>query len=157
MFIMDYESNQGWYDPRIVPYESLTLDPAAIIFHYGQTVFEGLKAYIGVNGDVRLFRPNKNMERMNHSSDRLCMPQIDESFVLMALKKLITIDKDWIPNAEGTSLYIRPFMIATEANLSVSASHNYRFMIILSPVGSYYKERSEEHTSELQSRGHLVC
>lgn len=140
MFIMDYESNQGWYDPRIVPYESLTLDPAAIIFHYGQTVFEGLKAYIGVNGDVRLFRPNKNMERMNHSSDRLCMPQIDESFVLMALKKLITIDKDWIPNAEGTSLYIRPFMIATEANLSVSASHNYRFMIILSPVGSYYKE-----------------
>lgn len=140
MFMMDYEEGKGWYDPRIMPYQPITLDPAAVIFHYGQTVFEGLKAYIGKDGSIRLFRPEKNMTRINHSSERLCMPQIDETFVLQALKELIRMDQDWIPNAEGTSLYIRPFVVATESNLSVSASRHYRFMIILSPVGSYYKE-----------------
>lgn len=140
MFVMDYSDEKGWHDPRITPYEPLTLDPAAIIFHYGQTVFEGLKAYMTKEGEVHLFRPNKNMERLNKSCERLCMPQLDEEFALEALKQLISIEKDWIPTAEGTSLYIRPFMIATEPFLGVAPSHRYRFMMILSPVGAYYKE-----------------
>lgn len=140
MFIMDYSEGKGWYDPRIVPYQPIVLDPASVIFHYGQTVFEGLKAYIGKEGTVRLFRPEKNMERLNHSNDRLSMPQVDEELALEALKQLIKVDKEWIPMAEGTSLYIRPFIIATDSSLSVAVSDQYRFMIILSPVGSYYKE-----------------
>lgn len=140
MFIADYSDEKGWFDHRVVPYEPLTIDPAAIVFHYGQTVFEGLKAYLSEDGKIRLFRPEQNMRRMNQSSARLCMPQINEDLALQALKQLLTIDKDWIPKAEGTSLYIRPFMIATEPYLGVAASTTYRFMIILSPVGSYYKE-----------------
>lgn len=140
MFIMNYEADKGWHDPRVVPYQPIVLDPAAVIFHYGQTVFEGLKAYKSEDGTIRLFRPEKNMKRINHSNERLCMPQIDEDLALDALKKLIQVDKDWIPTAEGTSLYIRPFIIATDSSLSVSASGSYQFMIILSPVGSYYKE-----------------
>lgn len=140
MFIADYSEDKGWFDHRVVPYEPLTLDPAAIIFHYGQTVFEGLKAYLGEDGTIRLFRPEQNMRRMNQSSTRLCMPQIDEEMALEALKQLLKVDKDWIPGEAGTSLYIRPFMIATEPYLGVAPSTKYRFMIILSPVGSYYKE-----------------
>lgn len=140
MFLMDYKEGEGWYDPRIVPYQSLTLDPAAIIFHYGQTVFEGLKAYITEGGEVQLFRPEKNFERLNHSNDRLCIPHIDEQFALEALKQLVEIEKDWIPTEEGTSLYIRPFIIATEPYLGVAPSKQYKLMIILSPVGAYYKE-----------------
>lgn len=140
MFVMDYSEEKGWYDARITPYAPIVLDPAAIIFHYGQTVFEGLKAYIAKNGDVHLFRPEKNLERINHSSERLCMPQIDEAFVLEALKKLIAIEKEWIPTAEGTSLYIRPFIIGTEPYLGVAPSKRYRLIIILSPVGAYYAE-----------------
>lgn len=139
-FIMDYKEGQGWYDPRIVPYGPITLDPAAIIFHYGQTVFEGLKAYITKDEEVLLFRPEQNMKRLNRSSERLCIPAIDEQLALEGLKKLIQIDRDWIPTLEGTSLYIRPFIISTEPHLGVSASKEYRFMIILSPVGAYYKE-----------------
>lgn len=140
MFIMDYKKDKGWYDARIVPYQPITLDPAAVIFHYGQTVFEGLKAYHREDGTVGLFRPDKNIERLNQSSDRLCMPEIDHELALDALKKLIQIDKDWVPTAAGTSLYVRPFVIATQSSLNVAASTAYRFMIILSPVGSYYKE-----------------
>lgn len=140
MFVWNYTEGKGWYDPRIVPYEPITLDPAATVFHYGQTVFEGLKAYLTKDEEVLLFRPDQNMKRLNKSNDRLCMPQIDEELALSALKQLITIDRDWIPTAEGTSLYIRPFMIATEPYLGVAPSKNYQFMIILSPVGAYYKE-----------------
>ena len=140
MFIMDYAEGKGWYDPRIVPYQPISLDPAAMVFHYGQTVFEGLKGYVTKEGKVLLFRPEKNMQRMNLSNDRLCIPQIDEELIMDALKRLIKIDKDWIPTAEGTSLYIRPFIISTESYLGVSPSKHYQFMIILSPVGSYYKE-----------------
>jgi branched-chain amino acid aminotransferase len=140
MFVADYFEGEGWVDHRIVPYEPLQIDPAATIFHYGQTVFEGLKAYIGKDGKVLLFRPEENMRRMNKSSERLCMPQIDEENALEALKQLITVDKEWIPTTEGTSLYIRPFMVATEPYLGVSPAKKYKFIIILSPVGSYYKE-----------------
>lgn len=140
MFIMDYTTGKGWYNPRIVPYQSISLDPAAKIFHYGQTVFEGLKAYRTKDNRILLFRPEKNMQRLNLSNDRLSIPQIDEELALEALKQLINIEKDWIPAAEGTSLYIRPFIISTEPALGVSPSNNYKFMIILSPVGSYYAE-----------------
>lgn len=140
MFMMDYTEGTGWHDPRIVPYQPMTLDPAAIIFHYGQTVFEGLKAYRTAEDSVQLFRPEKNFERLNHSSDRLCIPHVDENFAIEATKKLVSIEKDWIPSAPGTSLYIRPFIIATEPYLGIAPSKTYTFMIILSPVGAYYKE-----------------
>lgn len=140
MFIADYTEGTGWHDHRIVPYQPLILDPSASILHYGQTVFEGMKAYLSEDGIVRLFRPEQNMKRMNSSCDRISMPQIEEEFAIQALKQLIEVDKEWIPSEPGTSLYIRPFMIATEAHLGVSASKTYSFIIIMSPVGSYYKE-----------------
>lgn len=140
MFMMDYTEGTGWHDARIVPYQPITLDPSAMVFHYGQTVFEGMKAYLTEAGKVFLFRPEKNMERLNRSNDRLCIPQIDGDFVIEGLKKLIEADREWIPTAEGTSLYIRPFIIATEPFLGVAPSVNYTLMIIMSPVGSYYKE-----------------
>src|SRR5690625_1516661 len=120
MFVMDYSEQKGWHDPRIVPYAPITLDPSAMVLHYGQTVFEGLKAYITQDGSAQLFRPDENFKRLNRSNARLCIPPIDEAFDLKALKKLVAVEKDWIPNLPETS-------------------------------------RSEEHTSELQSRGHLVC
>ena len=140
MFIMDYALGHGWHDARIIPYQSLSLDPASMIFHYGQSVFEGLKAYLTEKDQVLLFRPDQNFKRFNISNDRLCIPHIDEDFALEALKQLIQIDREWIPTAVGTSLYIRPFIISTEPYLGVAPSTNYQFIIILSPVGSYYKE-----------------
>lgn len=140
MFVLDYTEGQGWHDARIIPYQPISLDPASKIFHYGQSVFEGLKAYMTGNGDVQLFRPDRNFARLNHSNERLCIPAIDTALALEGLKELIKVDKDWIPNEAGTSLYIRPFIIATEPNLGVAASENYQFIIIMSPVGSYYKE-----------------
>jgi len=140
MFVMDYSPAKGWHDPKILPYEPISLSPASMVFHYGQTVFEGLKAYRTQDDKVLLFRPEKNMHRLNLSNERLCIPSIDGEFVIEALKQLIAIDKEWIPTAEGTSLYIRPFIIPTEYYLGVAPSQFYRFMIILSPVGSYYKE-----------------
>lgn len=140
MFIMDYSVDKGWHDARIVPYQPFLIEPSAMIFHYGQTVFEGLKAYYAEDGRILLFRPERNMQRLNKSNDRLCIPKIDEEFALHALKELIRIDQDWVPRAEGTSLYIRPFIISTEPTLGVHTSSTYKFMIILSPVGSYYKE-----------------
>jgi branched-chain amino acid aminotransferase len=140
MFLMDYTEGQGWHDPRIVPYQPLQLDPSCMVFHYAQTVFEGMKAYLTKDEEVLLFRPDQNFKRLNNSNDRLCIPNIDEEFALEALKQLIKLDRDWIPSASGTSLYIRPFIISTEPHLGVHPSHNYLFIIILSPVGSYYKE-----------------
>src|SRR5699024_4525174 len=140
MFTMDYKESAGWHNPCIVPYQPLTIDPSAMIFHYGQSVFEGLKAFRTETGEVQLFRPEKNMERLNKSGSRLVIPPVDEEFVLKAIKQLVEIDQEWVPDHEGTSLYIRPFIIATEPFLGVAPSHNYKFITILSPVGSYYKE-----------------
>lgn len=140
MFIMEYTAGKGWENPRIVPYGPLTLDPAAMVFHYGQAVFEGLKAYRTQDGRILLFRPNKNIERMNISNDRLSMPPIDPDLFLSALQTLVDLEQDWIPSDPGTSLYIRPFIIATESFLSVRAANHYTFMIILCPVGAYYPE-----------------
>ncbi|PLT30552.1 branched-chain amino acid aminotransferase [Peribacillus deserti] len=139
MFTMDYTEGKGWHDPQIIPYQPISMDPASMVFHYGQTVFEGLKAY--VQGErILLFRPEKNFQRLNISNDRLCIPHIDEEFALEALEELINIDHEWIPKEEGTSLYIRPFVISTEPFLGVAPSRHFKFMIILSPVGSYYSE-----------------
>ncbi|SHN18044.1 branched-chain amino acid aminotransferase [Gracilibacillus kekensis] len=140
MFIQDYNPEKGWHNPRIVPYQPLVLDPAAIVFHYGQTVFEGLKAYRTKRDKIQLFRPDKNMERLNRSNDRMCIPEIDEEFAIDAIKHLVHIDQEWVPNAPGTSLYIRPFVISTEPYLGVSPSATYQFIVILSPVGAYYEE-----------------
>ncbi|CDO02859.1 branched-chain-amino-acid aminotransferase 2 [Oceanobacillus picturae] len=140
MFIMDYSEPVGWHDPRIVPYEPLTIDPSAMTFHYGQSVFEGLKAYYTPEGDIQLFRPDKNLQRLNRSNDRLCIPPIDEAFVLDAIKQLVFLDREWIPTSDGTSLYIRPFIISTEPFIGVAPSHQYKLIVILSPVGAYYKE-----------------
>ena len=140
MFIMDYTAGKGWHDPAIVPYAPLILDPAALVFHYGQAVFEGMKSYRSSDGRVLLFRPEKNFERLNTSNDRLCIPCIDNDMAIHALIELIKLDADWIPAAEGTSLYIRPFVMATEAVLGVRPSNFYKFIIILSPVGSYYPQ-----------------
>lgn len=140
MFMMDYTVENGWHNAQILPYQPITLDPASVIFHYGQAVFEGMKAYLTAEDKVLLFRPEKNMERLNRSNERLCIPDIDEEFALDALKQLINVDREWIPTGEGTSLYIRPFVISTQPFLGVAASISYKFMIILSPVGSYYKE-----------------
>ncbi|NMP37636.1 MAG: branched-chain amino acid aminotransferase [Clostridiales bacterium] len=140
MFVMNYDEGEGWHDARIVPYANLALDPAAMCLHYGQEVFEGLKAYRTPDGGIALFRPEKNMARMNLSNERLCIPQLDEAFAVEAIKKLVEVDEDWIPTAEGTSLYIRPFIIAVDPHVGVHPAHHLLFIIILSPVGAYYPE-----------------
>ena len=140
MFIMDYTEGQGWYDPRIVPYGPLQMDPSVMIFHYGQATFEGLKAYKSADGKILLFGPSANMERMNISNERLCIPQLDTEFAVESIKALVKCDQDWIPDAEGNSLYIRPFVIATDPYLGVRPAYNYKFIIVLSPVGAYYPE-----------------
>jgi len=140
MFLMDYREDKGWHNGRIVPYAPLLLDPAAAVFHYAQEVFEGLKAYKTKDGRIQLFRPYDNAKRSNLSSTRLCIPRIDENLYVDAIKALVKADKDWIPSVDGTSLYIRPFIVATEPFLGVRPSKEYLFCIILSPVGSYYKE-----------------
>ncbi len=139
MFIMDYQKDKGWYDPRIVPYGPFTLDPATIMLHYGQATFEGLKAFHA--GDrIILFRPQANIDRMNRSNDRLCIPRLDEADHLQAITELVAADSRWVPKSAGTALYIRPTVIATEPFLGVHVSDRYIFFIILSPVGAYYKE-----------------
>ncbi len=139
MYIMPFDREHGWHDPKIVPYQNITLDPSAMVFHYGQEMFEGLKAYRTADGRVLLFRPDKNIERANRSNRRLCIPEIPADDFLNALKTLVDVDKDWIPTEPGTSLYIRPFVIATDSFLGVRPSDTYLFMIILSPSGAYYE------------------
>lgn len=139
MYIMDYSPELGWHDPRIEPYHAIELEPSAMVFHYGQEMFEGLKAYRTEDGRTLLFRPTKNIARANNSNRRLCIPEIPEEDFLNALKTLVSVEKDWIPTAPGTSLYIRPFVIATDPFLGVRPADHYLFMIILSPSGAYYE------------------
>ncbi|MDD4163929.1 MAG: branched-chain amino acid aminotransferase [Eubacteriales bacterium] len=138
MFMMNYSAEEGWHNARIVPFGDISLSPATMVFHYAQEMFEGLKAYSAVDGSIRLFRPDKNIERMNNTNERLCIPKVNPDDVMQAIEELVKIDKDWIPTLPGTSLYIRPFIIATDPFLGVHPSSTYLFMIILSPVGSYY-------------------
>lgn len=139
MYVMPYSPEQGWHDPVIEPYHSLELEPSAMVFHYGQEMFEGLKAYRAEDGRTLLFRPDKNIERANRSNRRLCIPEIPPEDFLNALKTLVDVEKDWIPTAPGTSLYIRPFVIATDPFLGVRPADHYLFIIILSPSGAYYE------------------
>ncbi|MCD8314212.1 MAG: branched-chain amino acid aminotransferase [Firmicutes bacterium] len=138
MFLMDYTEGRGWHDARIVPYAPITLEPSAMVFHYAQELFEGLKAYRTESGKIQLFRPDRNVARMNNTCERLCVPKLDPDDVLTAIKSLVAYEADWVPHSAGTSLYIRPFIIATDAALGVHPSHSYLFIIILSPVGTYY-------------------
>jgi len=138
MFMMDYDDGKGWHSPQILPYGPLPLDPASMIFHYGQAVFEGMKAYRSPEGKILLFRPQENFKRLNKSDDRMCIPHIDEAFALKALIELLKIEADWVPTVPNTALYIRPFVFATQPSLGVNTSLSYKFLIILSPVGSYY-------------------
>ena len=140
MFLMDYSPEQGWHDPRIVPYAPFQLDPACVVFHYAQELFEGMKAYRSVDNTIQLFRPECNGARMQDSSERMCIPKIPVEDYVQAVKALVEVDKDWVPHSEGTSLYIRPFVIATDVGMGVHASHTYTFCIICSPSGAYYAE-----------------
>lgn len=138
MFIMDWTPDLGWHDGRIVPYGPLSMDPATVCFHYAQEMFEGMKAYRTPEGKILLFRPEMNARRSNRTSDRLCIPVMDEELYVEAVKALVSVDADWVPSREGTSLYVRPFVIADEAFLGVRPANHYKFMVILSPVGPYY-------------------
>lgn len=141
IFEMDYDlSKGGWQEPKIKKLENLSIHPAAMVFHYGQAIFEGLKAYKTIDGRVALFRPQKNIERLNNSARRLCIPEVDPELTLNYLLELIKKDQDWIPTRPGYSLYIRPFIIATEECFGVRPSEKYKFIIMLSPVGPYYPE-----------------
>ena len=140
MFLMDYEKGNGWFNPRVEPYGALTIDPAAMAIHYGQEVFEGLKAYCGKDGGIYLFRAKDNFKRLNRSAIRVCMPEVDIDLVMEGMKRLILLDREWVPRSQGTSLYLRPTMLATEAHIGVRPANNYLFFIIIGPVGAYYKE-----------------
>lgn len=140
MFLMKWNRQQGWHDAKICPYQQFHLDPAAMVFHYGQAIFEGLKAYKGDSGQVYLFRPEDNIERMNVSAQRMCMPRLPVQKVFKALKALVYLDRDWIPTVAGSTMYIRPTMIAVEPVLGVRPAGEYYFYIIMCPVGAYYAE-----------------
>ena len=140
MFVLDFQEEKGWYDPRVEPYGPFPLDPAAAVLHYAQAVFDGLKAFRGRDGQVRLFRPQKHVERLIQSSQRLCIPPLDPDLALKSLVTLVGIEKDWVPSTVGTSLYVRPTIIANEAFLGVRPAKSYIYYVILSPVGAYYPE-----------------
>lgn len=138
MFLMEYDTGMGWHDARIVPYAPISMDPAAMCLHYGQEVFEGMKAYRTAEGKIQLFRPEENFKRLNTSNERMVIPQIDVDFAVEAVKELVKIEADWVPKADGAALYIRPFIIAVDPFLGVRPGDKYLFMVILSPSGAYY-------------------
>lgn len=139
MFVTDFEGGE-WRSPRIEPYRKLEMSPSAAVLHYGQSIFEGLKAYKNEKGEILLFRPKDNFKRLNKSAVRMCMPELPEELFMEGLKELVQLDRDWVPEQEGSSLYIRPFMYASDEYLGVKASENYRFIIFTAPVGRYYNE-----------------
>ena len=140
MFVMDYTEGEGWHDARIVPYGPFELDPATVVFHYAQEIFEGMKAYRTADDTVQLFRPDCNAKRFQDSADRLCIPKIPVEDYIQAVETLVDVDRDWVPHTEGASLYIRPFVFANDVGLGVHASKHYIFCIIAAPSGAYYAE-----------------
>lgn len=140
MFLMKWDRENGWHDAEICPYKNFSMDPAAMVYHYGQAIFEGLKAYKGEEGQIYMFRPEDNLERMNGSALRMCMPRIPVEKILKGIKALVYLDRDWIPTGNGATLYLRPTMIAVEPALGVRPSEQYYFFVIMSPVGAYYAE-----------------
>ena len=143
MFVMDYDEGQGWHDGRVVPHEPFLIEPASCVLHYAQMMFEGMKAYRRPDGGVQLFRPWDNVERLNKSCERLSLPQLDPDDALEAIRRLVEVDQDWVPSAPGTSLYIRPFLFSTDPDLALHGVHQAMFVVILSPVGSYFKNGLE--------------
>ena len=139
MFMMEYDSENGWQNPRIVPFGDISLNPGALVFHYGAEVFEGLKAYRTPSGEVQMFRPAENFKRMNNSAERLCLPQFDVEDAVEYLRKFVEVEKDWVPDQYGTSLYLRPFLFGTDADLALHGISHATFMVIACVVGSYYK------------------
>lgn len=139
MFEMSYSPEKEWHDGKIVPYGPIMLEPSTAVFHYGQEMFEGLKAYKADDGRILLFRPEKNADRINVTNERICIPKVDPELMVEAIRQVVTVDQDWIPEADDTSLYIRPFIIATDPYLGVRPSKTFKLYIILSPVGPYYK------------------
>lgn len=140
MFKWDYVEGKGWHNPRVEPYAPLSLDPAALIFHYGQEVFEGLKAYRGADNGIYMFRPTENVKRFNRSCKRVCIPTVPEEEALEHLFEMVRVEQEWVPRREGASMYVRPTVIATEACLGVKVSKQYLYYIIVGPVGAYYPE-----------------
>jgi branched-chain amino acid aminotransferase len=140
MFVADFDRERGWHDPRITPYAPFELDPAATVLHYGQALFEGLKARRGDDARIRLFRPDRHARRMQDGAARLCMPPVDVDMFLAGVQALVRIDHEWVPSAKDASLYLRPTLIATEPFLGVRPADRYVFFIIASPVGAYYAE-----------------
>lgn len=139
MVEIDYTDGQGWHDARVIPYGPIALDPAAAVLHYAQEIFEGLKAYRLADGGISLFRPEANAERFNASARRLAMPELPEELFIEAVRQQVLADKDWFPTVEGGSMYLRPFMFASEAFLGVRPAKQYKFMVIASPAGNYFK------------------
>ena len=140
MALIDWDEGQGWHDARIVPFANLSLHPAATVFHYGAEIFEGLKAYRRPDGGVQMFRPIENIRRMNNSAERLRLPQLDEEEALQILDTFVRLEESWVPSEPGTSLYLRPFLFGNDEHLGVHSIDNARFVLIASPVGSYYAE-----------------
>jgi branched-chain amino acid aminotransferase len=140
MFVANFEEEKGWYDPRVEPYGPLSLDPATAVLHYGQALFEGLKAFRGADGKIRLFRPQKHVERLNRTAEKMCIPPLDPELILRSWTTVVGVDRDWVPSLVGTSLYIRPTIIASEPFLGVRPAKEYLYYVILSPVGAYYPE-----------------
>ena len=140
MFIMDYHEGQGWHDPRIIPYQPFVMDPATCVLHYGQAVFDGLKAFRGRDGHIRIFRTPDHALRLNRSCEYVCIPPLDPEMVEESIRALVEVDQRWVPSLAGTSLYIRPTVIATETFLGVHPSTSYSYYVILCPVGAYYAE-----------------
>ncbi|MDO4487967.1 MAG: branched-chain amino acid aminotransferase [Eubacteriales bacterium] len=138
MFVMDYDEGQGWHDGRIVPHAPIMIEPASCVLHYAQMMFEGMKAYRRADGEILLFRPDMNEARMKRTNERMCIPELPDGLLVEAVKALISVDADWVPKAPNTALYIRPFIFGDEVSFSVLPAKHYRFMIILSPTGSYY-------------------
>lgn len=140
MFLMDHSPGKGWHSPRIVPYGPLSLDPATTVLHYGQAIFDGLKAFRGADGRIRLFRAQRHAERLNRSAKIMCIPEMPVDIVRRSFEALVALEHEWVPRKPGTALYLRPTVIATDVYLGVHPAANYVYFLILSPVGSYYKE-----------------
>ncbi len=143
MVMIDYTEGRGWHDATVGPRQPIALDPAASVLHYAQEIFEGMKAYRQADGGMALFRPEANAQRFNKSAERMAMPELPEELFIEAVRKLVDVDKDWFPAVEGGSLYLRPFMFASEAFLGVRPATEYKFIVIASPAGNYFKSGAQ--------------
>jgi branched-chain amino acid aminotransferase len=152
MFMVEYEEERGWFDPRIVPYQNISLNPASPVFHYAQEIFEGAKAYALDDGGVGLFRIRDNARRMNNSAMRMCMPVLDEDFQVEAISRLVDLDRDWVPKSEGTSLYIRPALIADGSSLGAHTATRFIYFVIAAPTGSYYPDGMKPIRIRIETR-----